>query len=100
MDFNQGELDFNGNGSEVGYRKWQRELEEKKREFEARHGIILGKRVQVQLRGELKELEGAVHLVSKRIPGSSAQLKVRVSHREFTVAEIESIVRIEEAGEN
>lgn len=100
MDFDQGELDFNGSGSEEGYRKWQRELDEKKRAFEGRHGIILGRQVRVQLLGESKEMEGTVHLISKRIPGSSAQLRLLVGLREFTVAEIESIVRIEESREN
>ncbi len=97
MDFDQGELDFNGNGTEEGFRKWRLELDGKKRAFEARHGVILGKRVRVQLRGELRELEGAVSLVSKQVPGASAQLRLRVGSREFIVAEIESIIRIEES---
>lgn len=100
MDFDQGELNFNGNGSEDGFRKWRHELDEKKRAFEIRHGVILGKHVRVQLRGELRELEGMVHLISKQIPGPSALLRMRIGRREFVVAEIESIIRIEEPPEN
>ena len=97
MDFDQGELDFNSNGTEEGFRKWRLELDGKKRAFEARYGVILGKRVHVRLRGERRELEGTVHLVSKQIPGSSAQLRLCVGSREFTGAQIESIIRIEES---
>lgn len=95
MDFDQGELDFDSNGSVEGWNKWQRELEEKKRAFETRHGIILGKRVQVRLRGEFEPLEGAVRVVSKRAPVVSAQLRLGIGAREFIVAEIESIVRMD-----
>ncbi len=52
MSFDQGELHFSGNDSEEGHRKWQRELQENKRAFEARFGVILGRRVRVQLTGE------------------------------------------------
>jgi hypothetical protein len=96
MDFDQGELDFDSNGSADGWKKWRRELEEKKRAFEARHGIILGKRVQVRLRGEFEPLEGAVRVVSKRAPAASAQLRLGIGAREFIVAELESIVRLED----
>jgi hypothetical protein len=96
MNFDQGEFDLSGNGSEEGHRKWQQELDEKKRAFETRYGVILGRRVRVQLAGELNPLEGMIHLVSKdtRQPGS--KLRLQLGSREFIASEIESIIRIDD----
>lgn len=98
MDFNQGEFDLSGNGSEEGYRKWQLDLDEKKRAFELRHGVLIGRRVRVQLIGELNPLEGMIYMVSLKVPQSSAQIRLSLGHREFTPRQIESIVRIDDAG--
>ena len=95
MNFDQGELDLSGNGSEDGYRKWQSELEEKKRAFEARFGVILGRRVRVQLVGELNPMEGMIHLVSQKIPQSGTQLRLCLGKREFTSRDIESLVKLD-----
>jgi len=97
MNFDQGELDFFGNGSDEGHRKWLRELEEKKRAFEVRHGLMIGRRVRVQLVGELNPLEGMIHLVSQKLPRSAAQIRLGLGKREFTPLEIESIVRLEDS---
>ena len=96
MNFDQGEFDLSGNGSEEGHRKWQQELESKKRAFETRYGVILGRRVRVQLAGELNPLEGMIHLISKdtRLPG--AKLRLQLGTREFTASEMESIIRIDD----
>lgn len=96
MNFDQGEFDLSGNGSEEGHRKWLRELEEKKRAFEVRHGVMIGRRVRVQLAGELNPLEGMIHLVSREIPRSAAQIRLSLGKREFTPLEIESIVRVDD----
>ncbi len=96
MNFDQGELDLTGNGSEEGHRKWQQELEEKKRAFELRFGVMIGRRVRVQLIGETYPLEGMIYLVSQKIPQTAAKLKLSMGNREFTPLEIESIVRLED----
>jgi hypothetical protein len=98
MDFNQGEFDLSGNGSEDGYRRWQLELDEKKRAFEAMHGVLIGRRVRVQLIGELNPLEGMIYLVSPKTPQSTAQIRLSLGTREFTPRQIESIVKLDEPG--
>jgi len=98
MDFNQGEFDLSGNGSEEGYRKWQLDLDERKRVFEVRHGVLIGRRVCVRLIGELNPLEGMIYLVSPKTPQSTAQIRLSLGNREFTPRQIESIVRIEDSG--
>jgi hypothetical protein len=96
MNFDQGELDLSGNGSEEGHRKWQQELDEKKRAFEVRYGVILGRRVRVQFSGELNALDGMIYLVSKSEPQASGKLRFRLGNREFTANEIESIIRVDD----
>jgi hypothetical protein len=96
MNFDQGELDLSGNGSDAGHRKWLLELEEKKRAFELRHGVIVGRRVRVQLVGELHPLEGMIHVVSKHHERPAAKLRLLMGKREFGASEIESIVRLED----
>ncbi len=49
MTFDQGEFNFQATGPEDGYRKWREELDAKKRAFEARWGVILGRTVCVTL---------------------------------------------------
>lgn len=95
MNFDQGEFDLTGGGSEDGHRKWLRDLEEKKRAFEVRHGVIIGRRVRVQLRGELDALEGMIYLISQKTPNSTAQIRLSLGNREFTPSEIESLVLME-----
>ena len=100
MNFDQGELDLSGNGSEAGHRRWLLELEEKKRAFEVRHGVIIGRRVQVQLIGELNPLEGMIRVVSTQHSLPSAKLRLIMGKREFGISEIESIVLLEESSES
>jgi hypothetical protein len=96
MNFDQGELDLTGNGSEAGHRKWLQELATKKRAFETRFGVILGRRVRVQLIGELNPLEGMIHLLSKDLRQPGNKLRFQLGTREFVASEIESIIRIDE----
>ena len=96
MNFDQGEFDLSGNGSEVGHRKWLLELEEKKRAFEVRHSVIIGRRVRVQLIGELNPLEGMIHVVSQRPDLPATKLRLSMGKREFGVGEIESLIRLED----
>ena len=96
MNFDQGELDLSGNGSEVGHRQWLLELEEKKRAFEVRHGVIIGRRVRVQLVGELNPLEGMIYVTSKPNDLPSTKLRLIMGKREFGTSEIESLVRLKD----
>ena len=97
MNFDQGELDLSGKGSEAGHRKWLVELEEKKRAFEVRHGVIIGRRVRVQLVGELNPLEGIIRVVSTQASLPSAKLRLVMGKREFGISEIESLICLEDS---
>jgi hypothetical protein len=97
MNFDQGNFDFDAPSSEAGYQKWQQELEEKKRDFELRFGVIIGRRVRVQLIGETYPLEGMIYLVSQEAPQAVSKLRLSMGNRIFPPLEIESIVRLEGA---
>jgi hypothetical protein len=94
MDFNQGELDFNQPTDGSGYRKWQEELDLRKKEIESRYGIILGAKVRLILRGEDKPLEGIITLCDSKEPKNRSKLHLRIGKREFILAEIESVMRL------
>ena len=100
MNFDQGELDLSGDGSDEGHRKWLRDLEERKRVFELRYGVIIGRRVRVQLAGELNPIVGMIHVVSQKPALPAAKLRLVMGRREFGPAEIESIVRLDDEAGN
>ena len=75
-DFNQGEFDFSGD--EAGYRNWQRELEKKKKAFERRHGLRLGQRVRLQLRGFAKPIEGVISIDGCQSSKENAPPRLRI----------------------
>lgn len=95
MEFDQGELNFDAEGPEDGYRKWREELDEKKRAFESKWGVVLGKRVCVCLADHVKPLSGVLEWL--REPGCPANALPRFRLRgvEFGPGEIESIVQEE-----
>lgn len=93
MNFDQGEFNFNATGSEDGYRKWREELEEKKRAFETRWGVILSRKVCVMLRDHAKPLTGILEWTSDPKKGRQGPPLFRLKGLEFTVGEIESIVQ-------
>ncbi len=95
MNFDQGEFNFKANGPEDGYRKWRDELDAKKRAFEARWGVILGRTVTVTLRDHIKPLTGKLEWISDPKLAASKSPTFRLKGVEFTVAEIESIVQVE-----
>jgi hypothetical protein len=97
MDFDQGEFNFDAKGSEEGFRKWREELDAKKRDFEARWGVILSRRVTVTLRDHAKPLTGILEWVT--VPKKDAQGPplFRLRGVEFRVGEMESIVQEETA---
>ena len=94
MDFNQGELDFDQPNDGSGYLKWQEELDARKKEIESRYGIILGKPVILQLKGENIPLQGILSIASKTLPKIRPQLLLQLGKRQFTLAQIESIARL------
>lgn len=94
MDFNQGELDFEQANDGSGYQKWQEDLDRRKKEFESRYGIILGTRVRLILTGEDTPLEGMITIATTKPPKNRATLPLRLGHREFTLAQIESVLRL------
>ena len=95
MNFDQGEFNFKANGPEDGYRKWREELDAKKRAFETRWGVILGRTVRVALRDHVKPLTGILEWVSDPKNPSPKTPQFRLKGMTFTVAEIESIVQVE-----
>jgi hypothetical protein len=104
MPFDQGEFDFDAPGSEDGYRNWQKRLDEQKRAFERKWGIVLGRRVRVTLRNHDRPLEGEIYLVDENISPSTKDIRLRIKGFEFARSEVAGIVRIrtaekEESGE-
>lgn len=93
MSFDQGEFNFEAKGSEAGYRRWREELDERKRAFESRWGVSLGKRVTVSLKNHAKPLVGLLDVI--QLPGSSrnAPPRFRLRGLEFGVDEIESLIQ-------
>ena len=93
MTFDQGEFNFEANGSDAGWRKWREELDEKKRTFETRWGVILGKPVIVCLRDHAKPLRGILHwLEPKQLP-ANAPPRFLLRGVEFGIGDIESIMQ-------
>ena len=93
MNFDQGQFNFDTKGPEDGYRKWREELDEKKRAFESRWGVILSRRVCVSLKDHAKPLRGILEWVNDSKRGHQAQPLFRLRGVEFSVGEIESIVQ-------
>ena len=93
MNFDQGEFNFDAKGSEAGFRKWREELAAKKRAFETRWGVILSKRVRVELRDYAKPLTGMLEWVSDPKKGRQGPPVFRLKGAEFGVGEIVSIVQ-------
>jgi len=93
MNFDQGQFNFDAKGPEDGYRKWREELDEKKRAFELRWGVILSRRVCVSLKDHAKPLRGILEWVNVSKRSQHASPMFRLRGVEFSVGEIESIVQ-------
>lgn len=93
MDFNQGQFNFDAQGSDDGFRKWREELDGKKRAFEGRWGVILNRRVRVTLVDFVKPLTGVLEWVQEPKKGAHHSPKFRLNGVEFGVGDIESIVQ-------
>lgn len=96
MSFDQGQFNFDSKTSEDGYRKWREELDAEKLAFETRWGIILSRRVCVSLLNHQKPLIGILEWVRKPAkPTHNGQPLLRLKGAEFTPANIESIIQLE-----
>ena len=93
MTFDQGEFNFDAPGNDAGWRRWREELEEKKREFESRWGVILGKRVSVSLRNHAKPVCGLIEWIEPPNDQRDQPPRFRIRSLEFGPDEIESLVR-------
>lgn len=96
IGFDQGEFNFDTRGSEDGYRKWREELDAKKRAFETRWGVILSRRVRVELKDHAKPLMGILDWYVDPKASRNAPPIFRLKGLEFSASEIESIVQVEE----
>jgi hypothetical protein len=97
MDFDQGEFNFDAPGNENGYRKWRDELDSKRRAFETRWGVILTRRVTVKLRDFEKPVSGMLRILKDPQPGAHRPPLLTIKGIEFTPADVESIVQIEDS---
>lgn len=96
MDFDQGQFNFDAQGSEDGYRRWREDLDKRKRDFEARWGVILSRNVSVSLRNHAKPLNGKIEWVSSKKRGGADKPLFRIRSVEFTTEEIESIIQLDD----
>jgi hypothetical protein len=93
MSFDQGQFDFDAPGSDAGWRRWREQLDERKRAFESRWGVVLGKRVTVWLKDHAKPLSGMLEWQEPAKGGMNGPPRFRLRGLEFGHEEIESIVQ-------
>jgi hypothetical protein len=92
MDINQGEFDFAAQGTNAGWEKWRQQLDDRKRAFEERWGIILEKSVTVTLRDYAHPFIGIITIEPKsQTSAPSTQPLFRVGHVTFHTEEIVSL---------
>ena len=94
MNFEQGQFNFDADGNDAGYHKWQEALAARKKQFESRYGIILGSKVRLTLHGEAVPLEGIITLCDANEPKNQHKLRLNIGSRIITLDEIESIARL------
>lgn len=95
MNFDQGEFDFNAGSGDAGYRRWKEQLDEARRAFEQRWGVILDRPVRVRLEGHKRSIEGTIRLVSPPRAAKPQDIRLRIKSLEFTPADIESIIALD-----
>jgi len=96
MSFNQGEFNFEARPGEKGYQRWREELDARKRAFEARWGVILGRRVRLQLRDHLHPIEGIIRLREDKQPKNAKHPLLIINNLEFSAAHIDSLVALDD----
>ena len=93
MSFDQGEFNFDAEGDGAGWKRWRRELDARKRAFETRWGVILGKRVSLQLRDHAKPVKGIIEIIEPPANQRHLPPTFRIRSLEFAPDEIESLTR-------
>jgi len=91
----QGQFTFDEEGNELGYKRWQEEMDAQKRAFESRWGVILSRTVRVQLRNHLRPVEGSIRQIGQFKSGRNLVPRLQVGNIEFSPDEIESVVVLE-----
>ena len=89
-NLNNGEFDFDAPANDSGYRQWQEEIDSQKKAIEHRWGVILGRRVRLQLKGYDKAVEGVIRVENhtRKTP------LLRINDLRFTPAEIDTLSQI------
>lgn len=95
MSFDQGQFNFDANGSEDGYRKWREELDTERKAFERRWGVILSRRVEVMLEHHEKPLVGLLRVIPQK-KKSKGPPEFEMSGLQFSADQIRSIVQVDE----
>ena len=98
MDFNQGRTSISTpHGGDSGDRKWQEDLDRRKeRARDARYGISQSDNPYSSASSSRRStpLEGMITIATTKPPKNRATLPLRLGHREFTLAQIESVLRL------
>ena len=79
----------------MGYRRWREQLDEARRAFEHRWGVILDRPVRVRLEGHKRSIEGNIRLVSPSRAAKPQDIRLQIKTLKFTPAEIESITALD-----
>jgi hypothetical protein len=95
MSFDEGEFNIDPSLGDVGYRRWREQLDEVRRAFEQRWGVILDRSVRIRLEGPERSIQGVIRLVSSPLAAKPQDIRLRIKTREFTPAEIESITPLD-----
>ena len=95
MSFDQEEFDFTTFRAEDGYLHWKSVLDEQKRDFESRWGIIIGRRVRLKIRTRDEPLEGIINIVQGEDKQRGAPLRLSLKGFQFAPKDIESILRLD-----
>ena len=99
MNSDQGQFNFDGNGTEDGYRRWRDELDSARLAFERRWGVILNRRVSVTLEDHHKPLVGVLRVVSDLKTKRSGPPEFEMAGLKFRATSIRSVVQMDEASE-
>lgn len=92
MDLNQGEFNFDAASNDAGWKQWREQLDQRKRAFEQRWGIILGKRIILTLRDYAHPFQGIITIVQEPKKSSpTPEPLFRVGHVTFRIDEIISL---------
>jgi len=96
MSFDQGQFNFDARGPEEGYERWREELDEKRKAFEKRWGVILSRRVEIVLNDHEKPLRGILRLVRGKKSNPNKPPEFEINRIRFQRSAIVSIIQLNE----